>query len=653
MPFVIEYSGIPTITPTEEFFLTCLLNVYSAPSSLTTRRLRARLFVDAVEKPIKKATFSTSSGQDSNLSIELANIDDRSAFTRTASILLYTEEYLAGAWTEIKRYCDGAILATSNYSLANNGNNPADTFSVTVQSVLQQLLNLTPEQYVVLHDPAKTDVDVESLEVVPDEDGESEDPTVTPVADLNLGDVFQFLADTYELDGYKTNINWEPWVLPRVDFPPGVPYWNTVAGIIGNHKPHVSIKDNYLVIADGTLTDYVSARQMTLSNFGTFALNKQIERFKGCKLSKQLKDQGYDYWLFNVEHEQKWFEDVVGQYPYTTVERWEQVFYRLSRPNTPVDKRTLKEYVFTYSGAGVLEAASGEVLGWGGHGQMTRRDRRVFGRQKSPASWVTFSNGLPAPIANFTVSFGAEEIYSSASDASFSEAVVLTQTERETFLYRAHPFEADSVYLKEYDHWQKGLIVKDTENQQLGDDFEQTLPKAQESGNLQEGQASYWGTTDYKGESITVRKDRTVSVRPKGTNATVGSGPGVQPSVDPPRVGDIGIPVIKTRTEPIYIRTNGDPTATLWRDVNGGEEPDVSLFPLCHRLNKSQDFPGGVSGDLPTYDETMDIGLVTDPRVDGRDAVSVGIFEVIGYTDTLDNISNGGFKTSIQAKQIG
>lgn len=653
MPFVIEFNGIPTVASSETFFLNCLINVSAAPNTSTARRLRARLYVDAIEKPIKSATWSDNGGQ-GNLSIALANIADRSAFTRTASIKFQTEEYLSGVWTVIKTYCDGAILATSNYAIENDGNNPNDSFSVTVLPVLQQRLNYSPEQTVVLYDPAKVTVNDADLEVVSNIDGTEGTVTVTPIADMNLGDVLQFLADTLGFAGYKTNLNLEPWLLPRVDFPPAQPYWNTVAGIIGNHEPKLSIDaDNYLVIRDGTLTDYISARQMTLANFKGITLTKTIERFKGCYLTYQLNENDWDYWVFNTTHPEQWNEGNVGQYPFTTSEIWQQLFYKNSFPNTPVNERTLKEYHYIYSSAATLASASGEVISYQ-NGQITQRDIREFALQKVPQSWATYNATLPGASAGFIASFGGpEELYSSPADSTFVESFVLIRTAREKNIYAAHPFKSDSIYLTDHETWTKGLITVDSDHQQLGDDFEQPLGRAQESGNLVEGQGARWGTIDYQGETQKVLRNRKVLVHSKGNNPLNTSGLTPYENGKVPRVGDVEIEVIKPVTKNIYITQNGDSTATLWRNVNGGEAPLVVLQPLCHRLNKRQDFPGGIQADLPTYDETVNIGLVIDPQVDGRTATSLGIFEVIGYTDTINNVSEGGFATAITTQQIG
>ncbi len=106
MPFIIEQSGLPDLQKTTEYFLSCLFNIVSAPSSLTTRRFRAKLYVDDVEIPIKSAVWSVAdSGPAGSLNVELVRLSDRTAFTRTAEIRLEAQEYLTGSWSTIKTYC--------------------------------------------------------------------------------------------------------------------------------------------------------------------------------------------------------------------------------------------------------------------------------------------------------------------------------------------------------------------------------------------------------------------------------------------------------------------------------------------------------------------------------------------------------------------
>lgn len=651
MPFVIEFDGVPDVVNTTEYLLSCLFTIVDSPSALTTRRLRAKLYIDDVEIPFKSATWNVDNSQPwGSLSVVGADLGDRNSFTRTTLIKLETEEFLSGSWSTIKTYCEGSVLATLEYNIQNTDDRPDDSFSITVLPLLRQRLDITPEQLVVLYDNTKTTVDEDSLETVPNIDGTDGTVTVTPLAGMTLASVLNYVATALGFSGYKTNINDSQWPLTRVDFPAGQPFWATVAGIIGNHEPKLSIDaDNDLVIRDGTLTNYITSRAMGTSKWKTVKLNKTIERFKGCYLTYQLNESDSDYWAFNVRHTSQWFEGVVNQYPKIESEIWEQKFYKLGFA-TPVNIRNLKEYHFTYINNSTAIAATGEVFSYL-NGQMIRRDKREFGLMKAPQAWITAQSGIPGPLAGFSASFGGpEEAYTSASDATWTEAVVLTRTERETFSYLSHPFQADSVYLAEHDHWVKGLITVDSDNPQLDEDFEQPLARAQESGNLVEGQGSRYGTTDYKGESQRVLANRKVMIRQRG-NTPLNSTAGIQyQDGEDVRVGDVDVPLIRPVTKSVYVTEGGDATASLWRPIHAGEAPLIIAQPLCIRLNKRQDFPGGIAGELPTYDETMEIGAVIDAQVDGRTSTSLGIYEVTGYTDIF---SEGQILTSVVTKQIG
>jgi hypothetical protein len=656
MPFVIEQSSLPTLVDNNEWFLDCLLSIYPDPSSLTSRRLRAKLYVDEVEIPFKSATWSESPGQ-ANLSIELARLSDRTAFTRTALIKFESEEYLTGSWTLKKTYCDGAILATSDYNIENNGNTPNDSFSVTVKSVLQQKLDLTPTQIVVLYDPAKVTVEDSQLELVTNIDGTTTgSATVTPYADFTLQDALEYLADLYGCDGVKTNLNAEQWPLTRLDFPPAQPYWNTIAGEIGNHNPHIFIDDeNYLVIKDGTLTDYLSARAMTVANFSGIRLSNTIERYKGIILSHQMKADAWDYYELRQENEDQWFGGIAGQYPLTRIVTWYQDFYKIGI-STPVNSQEFSVRQLEYSDAGTLISATAErfsyQFGQGGI-RMKRHEMKEWGIANVPDTWVTFQSTIPGPNTEFAGAFsGAEEAYTATNVTSHSESFVLTKAERTDFSYFPVYGQADASYQGQTDAETRGLIVTDTENQQLGENFEQPWNKAQENGNLAEGQNARWGTTDYRKEKQKAeRKKRQVQLRTRRHSALNSTNGLIAESYHDRRIGDVAESDIQTETKPVYITENGDPTASLWRQVNGGDAPLEILQPLCHRLNKQQDYPGGIQADLPTYDETMAIGVVINPS--NRAGTSLGIHEVISYTDVFRSVEEGGFQTSIQTRQIG
>lgn len=656
MPFVLEQSELPDLVDNNEWFLNCLLTISADPSSLTARRLRARLWVDSVEKPIKMATWSEGISQ-SNLQIELANPADRTAFTRTALIKFQVEEYLSSVWALKKLYCDGAILATSDYNIENNGNTPNDSFSVTVLSVLQQKLNLTPDQIVVLYDPEKVTVEDDQLELVPNIDGTTTGTaTVTPYASFTLQDALDYLGTLYGCNTpTKTNLNASQWPLTRLDFPAGQPYWNSIAGEIGNHKPHYYIDaDNYFVVKDGTLTDYLSARAMTVSNFSGIRLNNTIERYKGCLLTRQMQADTWDYYELEQDIKDQWTGGVAGNYPRTELVTWLQRFYKIGIA-TPVNEQPFSVRQLEYADATTLISASAEQFSYSfGQGaiRMRRHDVKEWGYANVPDSWVTFNASIPGPNTEFAGGFGGpEEAYTATNVTSHTEAFVLTKAQRTDYSYV--PYGPDASYAGQTDTETRGLITTDTENQQLGTDFEQPWVKAQENGNLAEGQNARWGTTDRRREAQQAeRRKRQVQLRTRRHSALNSTNGLIAENYLDRRVGDVGESDIQTETKPVYITENGDATASLWRPVNGGDAPLEITIPLCHRLNKSQDYPGGISADLPTYDETMSVGLVFSAS--NRAGTVLGIFKVNTYQDVIRNVGEGGFQTTItESQQIG
>ena len=653
MPFVLESTSV-SVANTATWLLPCLF-VVSDPIQASAR-IRARLYVNNVEKPIRRATWSED-GQRGNLTVELARLSDRTAFNRTDTIKFVAEKYISSSWTPVKTYCDGALLASTQYTLANDGVNPNDSFSLTVKPLLQQRLEKTPDQTVVLYDPNKTTVDDTQIEVIPNIDGTEGTPTVTPIASMTMADVLNWFAETIGCAGYKTNINVEAWTISRIDFQAAQPYWNAIASEIGNHEPKLYIDgDNYLVLRDGTNLDYLSARTMTVSDFQNVDINAEIERFKGCVLTRQYDSTAWDYYELRQEISQNFYGGVNGTYPMTQTVTWYQDFYK-NGVAVPVMTQPFSVRQLEYASASALISATAEQFSYRfGQGaiRMTRHDAKEWGIVKAPQSWITYQAAIPGPNVEWGGAFtGAEDSYTSASDNTFTEAFVLTKASRTEFSYFPMQGQSDSSFAGQRDEAVKALITIDSENPQLEEDFEQPLTRAQENGNLAAGQGSRWGIVERRKEAQEAsRRKRQVNLRTRRHSALNSTSGMIAESYHDRRVGDIGESDIQTESKPIYITEGADSTATLYRSVNGGSAPLEVLQPLCIRLNKKQDYPNGIQATLAYYDETIQIGAVIDAEVDGR-STSIGIFEITSYTDTFNNIEEGGISTQVNGRQVG
>lgn len=651
MPFVIEQTGTPTTGTDEVSYLNVILDLYPTSSTSTARKLRARLYVDNVEIGVPKSITYSESDRDvaGTLNVEIAKLADRSLFVRDASIKCTIEEYLSGSWGVIQTLVDGGLLTSTNFNLAQN-TGPNDSLSIVVTPTLFQRLETTPLGTVVLYDPAKTDVSDEDLINIPDIDGVEQGVTVTPIADLSVYSVMDYVADACGFAGYQTNI--PDWELRRVDFPPGEPYWNTLAGIIGNHEPILDIDaDDKLVIRDGTADvqpDTVAAKDLTVDYITSLGLSTDIPRFKGTLLTYQDTD-GWDYWTIEQELQNQWFGGTPGQYPLTEVNTWVQKFYRNSFPNTPVKTRTIAEWRKEYASAFVLTAASAESYSYLA-GRIWKQESREWGLMNAPQSWITYNAGLPGPTGSYIPSIdGSESLYTSASDTTFSEAVVLTRSGRILYSYYPVPGVADTYYVGQTDTETRGLIMRDSENQQLGSDFDQPLTRALESGNVASGQGSYWGTTDYGRESQVTDRRRNVTIHTRNQTPLNASGL-VYDNHKDRRIGDVGQSEIAPVSRQVYVTDEADADATRVEQLNGGEAPLSVLKPLCIRRNRRQFYGGNVKIGLSGIDTSLIKGRIIRPK--DRSGTSFGVFMITGRTFSKTG-DKEPFRTEIIAKQVG
>jgi hypothetical protein len=628
--------------------LNFLVDVFPASDNSQYRKLRASLTADGTDIPIKSYDYGESA-QDiaGQLQIELADLSKRSLITRDAVLHFKIEEYLSGVWTTIFDL-DTAKLRRSDFRLSSNGNQPNDSFTLTAQSLLQSRLDTTPLGTVVLYDPAKLTITDTDLLNIPDIDGVDNPVTVVPTANLDVDKVMDYVAAQCGFEGKQTNVpNFE---LRRVDFPAGQPYWNALSGIIGEWEVQLDIDaDDNLVIRDGTadfLPDSGAALVFTVDDMLDLGESKDIERFRGCLITYQEQGLGYDYFIDDVTHKNQYRNNVAGQYPLTRSETVTRKYYRKSFPNTPVFTRTVRQNRWVDMPFNTV-AASSESLTYNDLGIITAREKRVHQRSKAPQSWIAFQGSLPG--AGFSSDFvGAEAAFTSASDATFDDAFVLVRTERENNNYLAHPYEADSLYLQRHDKETRGLITRDTDNQQLGEDFDQPLITSQRSGNLVEGQGSYWGTTGYDWEEQTPLQNRQVLIRTSDSDNLNTDGQLLPNDGEDARVGDIGIAAHKAITKQTYVFDEADDTATKVLPLNGGEAPLSVLKPLAIRKNRRQSLPGNMGFGLPGCHPYLVKGRAVAPK--DRSGNSFGTYRVTGRR--LYG-SEGKHYTAISARQIG
>lgn len=558
------------------------------------------------------------------LQCELAQHSDRNVLTRDVPIRFETGEKISGVW-QWETLLDTAMLRQSDYRLANQNDIPSDSFAVTFTSLLQSRLDTTPLGTVVLYDPAKLTVNDQDLMSIPDIDGVDNPVTTVPTTALSVHKIFDYAATACGFTGgVKTNIPDYP--VRRIDFNAGAPYFSPISGLIGMFEPYYDYDaaDDAIVIREGTadfLPDTTAARVLTCDDMVSLGISNTIDRFKGCLVTYQLQGTGWDYWLETVDH----FLNPPGGIG-TLVTQTEVVtrkYFRKSFPNTPVNQNKSRQTQTITVNTFTTFKRINETFTYDGMGNLLQRTRSADSRLPVQSQW-------PIVIGEGYIANGEGPVFATAASPVWEYRLQKAESELETLVYLAYPYEADSVYIAYREINKTGIIIVDGENQQLGEDYSNSLLRAAEQGQVETYQTGRWGDISNFREWQIPQQNRQVTLITQitdtmNTDAGLTAEPVNQPDV---RVGDIGIPAHKQITKQVYVNDGGDATATRVKPLNGGEAPLSVLKPLATRINRRQ-FAGGKAGfPVPGVDLSLTKGRAVSPE--DRAGTSFGTFRILG-----------------------
>jgi len=572
-----------------------------------------------VNIPIKSFSYEEND-DDSNiagvLNCELAKHDDRDVLTRDASIRFETGEKLSGTWTWTIRL-DTARLSQSDYALSNKDLAPDDHFTIVATPLLQARLETSPLGLVVLHDPDKITVNESEFISMTEIDGTDHAVTIVPTTGLSTKKIADYVADVCGFAECKTNV--PDFGIRRIDFGPGEPYYNALAGTIGAFevKEDYDILDDALVLREGTndvLPDTSAARVLTVDDLTALSDSREIGRYKGSLMTYQEQGTGWDYWTETVSYTVN-PPDGLGDLV-TTTEEVNRNYYRIAFPNTPVRGPELRRRtITTKTDVFTVFHRVRETYTYDNIGNLQQRTRVAESRLPDPSS-------------------------------SFAFALLEAENETETLTYLAHPYEAESIYCAYREIAKTGLIVTDSDNQQLGEDYSQSLLQSYRSGNLVDTLVGSTGDISNYREWQTPLPNRRVWIR-TATKDHMNSG--TQPEdINEVRIGDIGISIAKHLQRQRYVFDEADSTATRIMPLNVGEAPLSVGVPLATRINRRQYYPGRASMTVSGMDWSLISGRAINPK--DRDGVSYGTYRITSRTITGND---GRFLTALVARQIG
>lgn len=545
--------------------LNLALMITTLPELVSATKLwLPRLKVNGVEVQIEQGNISSPEDQSGwTLQCIVANPRDKNLFSLGAQIDFgIGRQSSYGVWDEssfVTLIQNGTLIGVNN-SLGTSGQQLTDRLQIAARSDGAAKLQLTPERPLIIYNSLLTEVDTSNLDILYDTNGEAYPTEALGVAGLTIYDLFQeIFVDRCGFSGYKTNIpNFE---ITRVDCPIGQPFLESISGYIGMINPAIIELDDIVWIIDTTIAlpaGFPAPIGITVEDYQTLSTNEERADLDGVILTYIENSRGYDFVTTDFETDLTEYGDS-GDPEYVRIftQRGFREYRKFSRPGV-VLKRELYQETITTSGffGGTVEEVR-ETRNFDSQNRITSRTKEV--RSAEP--------DLDNPGATFTF---------------------LTSSEDENWSYNTHPFQPRRQYLARKELKRRGLIMVDSENQQLGVDFKQEYKVSSRSGNLREGQTTEFDNIDL--EVLTWRPLRNGLVRTTEFKYNYLNKQVERDGVPEDVPGDVAINAIGPEPREMIVLKD-DSVLRSGRPLgnfHGGEMPVTYLIPLVRRMILAQ-----------------------------------------------------------------
>jgi hypothetical protein len=471
------------LAPTPEIFrVGVMVDLIPDRPSGNYQKYTERLRFNGTTIPVKSWSFTEGRGDlAGRLEVELANIEDRALVDHQTPITFEVGEW-DGSQYVYTTLLDTGELRNTQYNITAQGVGPADTFTLTAASRMEDSLNLVPNTNIVYYDPSQLTADVGDFEGIYQVNGTYVAPTVNAVGNLTWQKLLDYVPG---FDDIRTNIPDFP--VKMVQFQAGVPYINAIGGIIGMFEPILSAIDEngnfVLYIQDGTsviASAMPDPREVKIDRASSLGLADEVPRIGGLQISVAVNRRFYDYVTVRTESE----DDTIttqeaGTIDINTVTTYYD-FYRFSNPDEPIKTEIRSESVTQRDG----------------------RTQRILRRDDTNSYYDSLGN----------LTFRYTQVYARVPDPFliFTMAFRLVSTEIENFLYAVHPYDIKSIYRYRYTKAKVGYYYVDTSNPQLDEPYPKYVVDAYRAGNVNEDMTMEYGWISSYYEIVTpLRKNQT------------------------------------------------------------------------------------------------------------------------------------------------
>lgn len=587
---------------------------------LSARRTNwlARVKVDGVEKQITQAVVDENeSNVGQELTIDLAKVSDRSAFTSDSVTDFGIGKQIAGAWDEATflTLLDDATTQNKNYTIAGQGAHTAnDRASVVLSSAENDKLNKTSEEGLILYDPNRTsisDTDINPVQGFTTE--------LVPIAGMKLENVLQeLLVDRCGFTDYYTDLPEYDYPIQRIDVPMGTRFWDALGPHIGMFYPATRIISDVIHITDTTIeqpADYPAPYEVTLAVAkDQLNLTQEVQKLDGLFVHVKSIENNYD------------FTDFDFQYPSEVNDTSETAFSRIFVRFWKIVDRILGRIQLVRTELNIEDS-------------VTTRD------SVTTETSSTVNQFGPDGLIHFTRSRG-HLLMPDLPDAT--ESLRDTFEDRTQFSFQVHPFRRNQKYISRRETRSAGLITLDADNPNIfGDPARQEARIADRSNNFVEGQTYEYGRTQTRVEKAEPLKDGTVRVTTNITDEVRGRKTVLDPQI---RAGEIGIAGSASTSEiiPVFAEENTTRSTQRMDDLNINELPLKYGYPLARRiLINRQTVNQNVTLPVIGYDPYLQKGALIAPK--DRAGASLGNYIITGRRITC---TRQGLIMDLSARQV-
>ncbi|MGB8509682.1 MAG: hypothetical protein WCD76_14950, partial [Pyrinomonadaceae bacterium] len=198
---------------------------------------------------------------------------------------------------------------------------------------------------------------------------------------------------------------------------------------------------------------------------------------------------------------------------------------------------------------------------------------------------------------------------------------------------------------------QSGLVLIDSDKPYLGRPYELPFVDAHRSGYVDPDadQATEFRAIRTTIESY-VREGASVEARKQTINFL--NGQSAESSQSATRAGSIAVNRrAQGQVRRLLTVAGSEADGRIIPSLNAGDVPgDLALELGRRKLARLNSPPRNVSIGIPYLDFRVRRGVVIEAQ--GRGGVSLGVFIVEGYTRTYNNLSEGGYSMSLQAREV-